>query len=88
MMKVTLHIHKFYRQGEVRFSADTERAEWMEDDWEYLGAVEVDDSASSDTELALAGLAKEEDDLLLEYQQRRGMIKNARSKLLALTCEK
>lgn len=87
--KVTLHIHKFYSNGEIRFAAAPQRAEWMEDGgWEYLGATHVYDSERSDTEIALAGLAKEEDELVLEYQQRRGKIKEARSKLMALSCEK
>ena len=82
-----LHIYKFYQVDEIRFHACEKRALWMEDDWEYLGVVEVNDSSKSNTEIALAALKKEEEGITAQYLEAKQRIKTKRNELMAITCD-
>jgi hypothetical protein len=85
---ITLHIYKFYMSGEIRWDACTRRKEWMEDEWEYLGTVEIEGSTKSDEEIVLAGLEKEEEELTAKYLVHKKRIEARRQELMALTCER
>jgi hypothetical protein len=79
-----LHIYKFYQVDEIRFHACEKRALWMEDDWLYLGAVEVAASSKSDTEIALAALEKEEAGITAQYLEAKQRIEVRRQEFMAL----
>jgi hypothetical protein len=79
-----LHIYKFYQLGDIRFHACDKRAVWMEDDWEYLGEVDVQDSSKSDAEIVLEGLRKEEEAITTKYLDEKGLIETRRREYMAL----
>jgi hypothetical protein len=84
-----LHIYKYWMDANnaVQYIAERERKEWMEDEsstgWIYMGEVEVQDRGKSNTELALDGLAREEDSLYEASMARKSEIANKRAQLLA-----
>jgi hypothetical protein len=83
-----LNIYKYWQEynGSIGYTAFVDRQTAMERSgcgWVYLGEIDIDDQ-ENDIEMALAGLAEEEDAAHKKYVQVKASIANKRSQLLAL----